>query len=52
MTMRIKYTYIVTFSSVGRAAVYWLEGPGIEFRWKREFSHTYSSALGPAQPPV
>jgi hypothetical protein len=39
-------------SSVGIAADYGLDGPGIESRWKRDFSHTSRPALRPTQPPV
>jgi hypothetical protein len=39
-------------SSVGTAMDYGLDGPGIEFRWGRDFSHTSRPALGPTQPPV
>jgi hypothetical protein len=39
-------------SSVGIATDYGLDGPGIESRWGRDFSHTSSPALGPNQPPV
>jgi hypothetical protein len=38
-------------SSVGIATGYELEGPGIEFRWGWDFSHTSRPALGPTQPP-
>jgi hypothetical protein len=31
---------------------YGLDGPGIESRWGRDFSHTSTPALGPTQPPV
>jgi hypothetical protein len=31
---------------------YGLDGPGIEPRWGRDFSHTSRPALGPTQPPV
>jgi hypothetical protein len=31
---------------------YGLDGPGIESRWRRDFPHLSSPALGPAQPPV
>jgi hypothetical protein len=34
------------------ATGYGLDGPGIEFRWGRDFSHTSRPALGPTQPPV
>jgi hypothetical protein len=39
-------------SSVGIATGYGLDGPGIESRWGRDFSHTSKPALGPTQPPV
>jgi hypothetical protein len=34
-------------SSVGVATDYGLDGPGIESRWGRDFSHTSRPALGP-----
>jgi hypothetical protein len=34
------------------ATGYGLDGPGIESRWRRDFSHTSTPALGPTQPPV
>jgi hypothetical protein len=39
-------------NSVGIATDYELDGPGIESRWGRDFSHTSRPALGPTQPPV
>ena len=39
-------------SSVGMATPYGLDGPGIECRWGRDFSHLSRPALGPTQPPV
>jgi hypothetical protein len=39
-------------SSVGIATGYGLDGPGIESRWGRDFSHTPRTVLGPTQPPV
>jgi hypothetical protein len=39
-------------SSVGIAPGYGLDGPGIEFRWGREFSHISRPTLGSIQPPV
>jgi hypothetical protein len=39
-------------SSVGIATDYGLDGPGIESRWGRDFSHTSRPALGPTQLPV
>jgi hypothetical protein len=39
-------------SVVSIATGYGLNGPGIEFRWRRDFPHLYRPALGPTQPPV
>ena len=39
-------------SVVGIATGYGLDGPGIEFRWWRDFPHLSRPALGPTQPPV
>ena len=39
-------------SVVGIANGYGLGGPGIEFRWGRDFPNLYRPALGPTQPPV
>jgi len=39
-------------SSVGIATGYWLDGPGIESRWGRDFPHLSRPARGPNQPPV
>jgi len=39
-------------SSVGIATGYGQHGPGIEFRWGRDFPHLSIPALGPTQPPV
>jgi hypothetical protein len=39
-------------SSAGIATGYGLDGPGIEFRWWRDFPHLSRPALGPTQPPV
>ena len=39
-------------SSVGIATRYWLGGPGIEYRWRRDFSCLSRPSLGPTQPPI
>jgi hypothetical protein len=39
-------------SSVGIAIGYGLDGPGIESRCRRDFSHTSRPALGPTHPRV
>jgi hypothetical protein len=39
-------------SVVGIATSYWLDGPGIESRWGRDFSRLSRPALGPNQSPV
>ena len=39
-------------SVVGIATGYGLDGPGIESRWRRGFTHLSRPALGPTQPPV
>jgi hypothetical protein len=39
-------------SSGGIATGYGLDGPGIEFWWGRDFSHTSRPALGPTEPHV
>ena len=54
---RIIFNYVMTKyvgrdSSVGIATRYRLDGPGIEFRLGRYFSHPPRLALGPTQPPV
>ena len=37
---------------VGIATAYGQDGPGIESRWRRDFSHLSRPALRPTQPPV
>jgi hypothetical protein len=39
-------------NSVGKATRYGLDGPGIEFRWWRDFPRLSSPALWPSQPPI
>jgi len=39
-------------SSVGIATRYGLDGPGIESRWGRDFTHPFRPALGPVQLPI
>jgi len=39
-------------SSVGIGARYGLVGPGIEYRWGRDFLHPTRRALRPTQPPI
>ena len=39
-------------SSVGIATRYWLDGPGIESQWERDFPHHSRPTLGPTQPPI
>jgi hypothetical protein len=52
--MQCNFCLIISWpvSSVGIATGYGLDGPGIEARWGRGFSHTSRPALGPTQPPV
>jgi hypothetical protein len=45
-------TVSVRNSSVGIAARYGLDAPGIESRWERDFSHPARPTLGPTQPLV
>jgi len=49
---QISYHNKVLDSSVSIATRYGLEGPGIESRWGRDFSHLSRPTLGPTQPPV
>jgi len=39
-------------SVVGIATRYWLDGPGIELCWARDFPHPSRPELGSTQPPV
>jgi hypothetical protein len=50
--MGVKHGVCGPGSSVGIATDYGLDGPGIESRWGRDFSHTSRPTLGPTRPPV
>jgi hypothetical protein len=39
-------------SAAGIATRYGLDGPGIEYRWERDFLHPSRQALVPTQPPI
>ena len=39
-------------SAVGVATRYGLDGPGIEYLWRRDFPYPLRTTLRPAQPPV
>ena len=39
-------------SSVDIATRYGLHGPGIEYRWGRDFPHLFRPALWPNHPPI
>ena len=39
-------------SAVGIATPYGPDGPGIESRWGRDFTHQSRPDLGPTQPPI
>ena len=39
-------------SVAGIATAYLLDGPGIDSRWRRDFTHLSGLALRPIQPPV
>jgi hypothetical protein len=44
--------FVCQDSSVGIATRYGLDGPGIEYRWRRDFPHPSRPALGTPQPHV
>jgi len=46
------HTIVGRDSSVGIANGYGLDGPGIEFRWGRDFPQLSRTALRPTQPRV
>jgi hypothetical protein len=39
-------------SSVSIATQYWLDSPGIEYHWRRDFLYPSRPALGPTQTPI
>jgi hypothetical protein len=43
------YVIIRRDSSVGIATRYWLDGPGIESRWRQDFPYPSRPTLGPTQ---
>jgi hypothetical protein len=43
--------YEELYEMFGIAAHYGLDGPGIEYRWGRDFPHPSRLALWPTQPP-
>jgi hypothetical protein len=43
---------LVRQNAVGIAIRYGLDGPGIEFRWERDFPHLSRPALETTQPPI
>jgi len=47
-----RYRNVGRDSSVGIATRYGLGGPGIVFRWGRDFPHPSRPALGPTHPPI
>jgi hypothetical protein len=46
------YLYMNRDSSFGIATGYGIDGPGIEFLWRRDFLHPSRPSLGPTQPPI
>ena len=50
--LRLLFSNMGRDNSVGIVTGYELDGPGIEFRWGRDFPHLYRPALGPTHPPV
>jgi len=36
----------------GTATRYWLDGPGIKYRWRRDIPHPSRTTLRPTQPPI
>ena len=44
--------YVTSFSVIGIATRYGLNGPGVESRWGRDFPHPSRPVLGPTQLPI
>jgi len=51
-TLMVKETGFGPGSIVGIVTDYALDGPGIEYRWGRDFTHLSIPALEPTQPSV
>jgi hypothetical protein len=48
----LRYILMYRDRAVGTASRYWLDGPGIESWWGRDFPHPSRSVLDPTQPPI
>jgi len=51
-TLMVKEIGFGPGSVVGLMAVNALDGPGIEYRWERDFTHLSRPTVGPTHPPV
>jgi len=49
---KICFTCVVRDTSVGIQTRYWLDGPGIESRWRRIFPHQSRLSLGSIESPM
>jgi hypothetical protein len=49
---RLVVQHLDIYNNMYIAIGYGLDGPGIECRWRQNFSHLFRAALGPTQPPV
>jgi len=50
--MKVRFLEVDRVALRGIATSYGLDGPGIEYRWRRDFTHLSRPVLGPTQPPV